>query len=98
MYSDSMLDNTTIDCHFLAHDTAALFVMKTYPEVDLEVSGSPDQSASVYPWKSMSIDTSEPSYVSSRSFVACKYHRALLADSQWVPVGFALNQLSNPIV
>ena len=72
MYSDSVLDRATIDCHLLAQDTAALFVMNTYPEVDLDVSGSLDQSVSVYPWKSILRDISDPSYVSSKSFVACR--------------------------
>src|SRR5947209_7728139 len=48
MYSDLVLNSTTIDWCLLAQATTALFVMKTYLEVNLEVSRSPNQNLCIY--------------------------------------------------
>ena len=72
MYSDSVVERATIGWSLLDHPIAPWLLMKTNPEVDLEVSESPDQSASENPWNVMSKETSDPSKL-----------RARLAISQW---------------
>src|ERR1700727_2074438 len=46
MYSDSVEERATILCRLLLQQMAPPQHMKAYPEVDLDVSPSPDQSAS----------------------------------------------------
>src|SRR3954464_2895235 len=50
MYSDSGQDLATTLCFALLHLTAAPPKTNTYPECDLESSGSVFQLASVQPW------------------------------------------------
>src|SRR5438477_11417227 len=90
MYSDSVDDKATNGCSLLNYPIAAWLLMNTYPDVDRELSVSPLQFASMYPWKSMFRLMSEPSSTSARSLVPLRYHSARFANTQWLAFGFVL--------
>ena len=49
IYSASQVERVTVGWRLDDQLIAPLPMLKTYPEVDLRVSGSPAQSASLYP-------------------------------------------------
>lgn len=60
IYSDSVDDMAAIVWCLLDQPMAPPLLIKTKPEVDLEVSQSLHQSVSVQPWKSIPISTDNP--------------------------------------
>ncbi len=79
MYSVSQLDNATVGCRLEDQLIAPLPKLNKNPEVNLRVSRSPSQSASVYPAR----DSKGPLNVSSRSKVSLIYRKILLTACQW---------------
>ena len=82
MYSDSVVESTTILCCLLDQEMAPRLLINKKLEVDRELLGSWDHPASEYPWKSRSIEISVPSNLSSMSFVAWIYLSIHFATSQ----------------
>ena len=58
-YSASVVDVTTAACFLLHQLTVELATLKTYPEVDRQLSASPAQSSSEKPYKSHSSSFTE---------------------------------------
>ena len=88
------LPSVTMLCCLLDQEIGPQLLMNRKPEVDQELSGSWDHPASVYPWKSKSIESSFLSNLNSMSFVAWMYISTHFAASQYANLGLALKQLS----
>lgn len=89
-----MLDSATMDWHLLAQEIMLYDIIKTYPKVDFDVFGSPDQLVSEYPWEVIFIGVLELLYLSSISIVACRYWGTLFATFQCAFQEVTLNLLS----
>jgi hypothetical protein len=88
MYSASQVERETMDYRLEDQEIAALPRLKTYPEVNRRVSGSPAQSESVYPESGCKV----PRNTRPISAVSWRYQRILSTALMWLLSGFEENR------
>ena len=91
MYSNLLVDSTTVSCLELFQVTTTPFKTNTHLDYDFGLSMPVWKLASLYPFTTSS---GSPSYISKISFVFLKYLKVFLTVVQWISLGYSLHRIT----